>query len=77
MTEASATITMVGPAALAVFEFDVPKVGRAIVVMTHTPIDALCMNVEFYAYAEKKVSRIMAWYVLSAIAIAYHSVLTI
>lgn len=55
---------MIGPAALAVFEFDVPKVGHAIVVMAHTPIDSLCMNVEFYAYAEKSVSRVMAWYVL-------------
>lgn len=62
---------MIGPAALAVFEFDVPKVGRAIVVMAHTPIDSLCMNVEFYAYAEKSVSRVMAWYVLGAFAIAY------
>jgi cholesterol 7-dehydrogenase len=63
-TKATATITMIGPAALAVFEFDVPKVGRAIVVMAHTPIDSLCMNVEFYAYAEKSVSRVMAWYLL-------------
>lgn len=63
-TNAVADITYIGPSCIMCFQFTTDA-GKIILFQTHTPNpDPLNCNTEFLWYAEKKVWRALAWYVV-------------
>jgi len=62
-TTALAEITYVGPSSLMIFQFNT-EAGKIVLFQTHLPTDPLNCDTEFVWYCEKKVWRMMAWYVV-------------
>jgi len=62
-TTAVAEITFVGPSSLMLFKFNTPA-GTIVLFQTHLPIDHLNSHTEIVWYAEKRVWKALAWYVV-------------
>ncbi|CAF1065758.1 unnamed protein product [Adineta steineri] len=62
-TKANASITFYGPGGITVFRFDL-EIGRIYLFHTHTPTDYTELDVEFRAYVETKIPRLLHWYVI-------------
>lgn len=62
-TKVDATILFYGPGGITLFRFDGPF-GRLYLFHTNTPTDYTELNVEFRAFAETKISRLVSWYVI-------------
>jgi len=62
-TTALAEITFVGPSSLMIFQFTTPA-GKIVLFQTHLPLDPLNCQTEFVWFAEKKVWKALAWYVV-------------
>lgn len=62
-TKANASITFYGPAGITVFRFDI-EFGRIYLFHTHTPTSFTELDVEFRAYVETKIPRLLHWYVI-------------
>ncbi|CAF3388318.1 unnamed protein product [Rotaria sp. Silwood1] len=62
-TKIDASITFYGPGGITLFRFD-GKFGRIYLFHTHTPTDYTELDVEFRAYVEKKIPRLLSWYII-------------
>ena len=62
-TKIDAKITFYGPGGITLFRFD-GAFGRIYLFHTHTPTDYMELNVEFLAYSERKISRLLNWYII-------------
>ncbi|MCS6915734.1 MAG: Rieske 2Fe-2S domain-containing protein [Myxococcales bacterium] len=68
-SSASARLSYLGPGTIGVFRFTVPRVGRMILLQTHTPEQPLRQRLRFRWYAEPRFPRLMiAWVVGNWIA---------
>lgn len=63
-TAATARITFHGPGGIVQFDFSIPNLGGITMFQTHTPIAPLKQQVHFSWFAEKRISRILASYVV-------------
>lgn len=63
-TRATAKITFYGPGSLVTFHFTVPDVGEIIMFQTHLPVAPLEQQVRFRWYADRKMPRLLASYVV-------------
>ena len=62
-TKVDASITFYGPGGITLFRFD-GEFGRIYLFHTHTPVDYTDLDVEFRAYVQRKIPRILSWYVI-------------
>lgn len=62
-TKADASITFYGPAGITLFRFD-GAFGRIYLFHTHTPTDYLELDVQFRAFVQKKIPRLLSWYII-------------
>jgi len=62
-TDARGTVTFVGPASICYFRFET-EMGEIHLFHTHTPIEPLLTKVEFRWWADKKMPRLLVWYVV-------------
>ncbi|EFC49839.1 Rieske non-heme iron oxygenase family protein [Naegleria gruberi] len=62
-TTVNARIELFGPAGIALFRFD-GSFGRIYLFHTHSPKSKTNLDVGFVAYAEKKIPRLLVWYVV-------------
>ncbi|CAF0774791.1 unnamed protein product [Rotaria sordida] len=62
-TKVDASITFYGPGGITLFRFD-GKFGRVYLFHTHTPTNYTELDVEFRAYVEKKIPRLLSWYIV-------------
>ena len=63
-TGADAKITFHGPGGIVQFDFTIPGVGGITMFQTHTPIAPLRQQVHFSWYSDKRISRMLASYVV-------------
>ena len=63
-TGARAKITFHGPGGIVQFDFSIPNVGEITMFQTHTPLAPLKQRVHFSWYAERRMSRLLASYVV-------------
>lgn len=63
-TQADAKITFMGPGSVVTFHFQIPELGDIIMFQTHTPTEPCRLNVQFYWYADKRIPRVLVWYVV-------------
>jgi cholesterol 7-dehydrogenase len=63
-TAADATIEFLGPGSIVRFLFEIPRVGAVVLYHTTTPVAPLRQQVRFRWFAERKVPRVVAWYVV-------------
>lgn len=63
-TAASAKITFHGPGGIVQFDFAIPGVGEITMFQTHTPIAPLRQQVHFSWFSDRRVSRVLASYVV-------------
>jgi cholesterol 7-dehydrogenase len=61
---ADAAIEFVGPGGVVVFTFDVPDFGGAIMFQSHTPLGPMAQQVRFTWFAERRMPRLIASYVI-------------
>jgi cholesterol 7-dehydrogenase len=62
-TKVDASITFYGPGGITLFRFD-GEFGRLYLFHTHTPTDYTELDVEFRAYVERKIPRLLNWYII-------------
>ena len=62
-TKVEASITFYGPGGITLFRFD-GEFGRIYLFHTHTPTDYTELDVGFRVYAERKIPRLLLWYVI-------------
>ncbi|CAF1604207.1 unnamed protein product [Rotaria magnacalcarata] len=62
-SKVDASITFHGPGGITLFRFD-GGFGRIYLFHTHTPTDYMELDVEFRAYVEKKIPRLLNWYIV-------------
>jgi len=62
-TGAQGTVTYVGPGSICYFYFET-ELGNIQLFQTHTPVALLLQRVEFRWWADKKIPRILVWYVI-------------
>ena len=62
-TKVDASITFYGPAGITLFRFD-GEFGRIYLFHTHTPTDFTELNVEFRAFVQRKIPRLLSWYIV-------------
>jgi len=62
-SKATAKITFIGPSSLMSFEFDTP-VGRIVLFQSHLPMEQLATRVELEWFAERKIWKLLVWYVV-------------
>jgi len=63
-TEAKARATFVGPASVIQFRFFLPEVGEMVLLQTHLPLEGALQQTQFRWYADPKIPRLLAWYVV-------------
>lgn len=63
-TGASAKITFYGAGGMVQFDFSIPNLGRITMFQTHTPIAPLKQQVHFSWFSDKRISRVLASYVV-------------
>ncbi|MFW6067449.1 MAG: Rieske 2Fe-2S domain-containing protein [Myxococcota bacterium] len=63
-TRGRADICMAGPGGVITFDFAIPDVGRVLMYQTHTPVTPVAQQVRFRWFAERRVPRILVWYVV-------------
>lgn len=63
---AFATVTFVGPGAVVRLAFDVPDLGRVVLVQTQTPLAPLRQRVSFRWFAERQIPGFLATYIVGA-----------
>jgi cholesterol 7-dehydrogenase len=63
---ADALATFTGPGSVVNFRFDIPEVGEMELYQTHLPISPLEQQVDFHWFSDKKVPRLLAWYVVGS-----------
>ena len=61
-TKVDASITFYGPGGITLFRFD-GEFGRIYLFHTHTPTSLMELDVEFRAYVEHKIPRLLDWYI--------------
>lgn len=62
-TKVDASIIFYGPGAITLFRFD-GSFGRLYLFHTNTPTDYTELDVEFRAFVEPKISRLLSWYII-------------
>ncbi|CAF0749375.1 unnamed protein product [Didymodactylos carnosus] len=62
-TKVDASIKFYGPGGITLFQFD-GEFGRLYLFHCHTPTDYTCLDVEFLAFIEKKIPRLLSWYII-------------
>ncbi len=62
-TKVNASITFHGPGGITLFRFD-GEFGTIYLFHTHTPIGYTELDVEFRAYVEQRIPRLLHWYVI-------------
>ncbi len=62
-TKVEASITFYGPGGMTLFRFD-GEFGRIYLFHTHTPTGYTELDVEFRAYVERKIPRLLSWYII-------------
>lgn len=62
-TKVDASITFYGPGGITLFRFD-GEFGRIYLFHTHTPTDFTSLDVEFRAFVERKIPRLLTWYII-------------
>jgi cholesterol 7-dehydrogenase len=61
-TQGKAHVRFVGPGALLIFELSLPKLGRVVLLHTHTPVEPLLQQVRYRWYADRALPRpLVAW----------------
>ena len=63
-TRASARVTVTGPASIVNFRITIPGMGGVEIVQTHLPVAPLEQQVDFHWFADRKMPRLLAWYVV-------------
>ncbi|MBC7174173.1 MAG: hypothetical protein H5U40_17145, partial [Polyangiaceae bacterium] len=63
---ATAKIRLEGPGGLVVFDFEVRKLGRLVMLQTHLPVGPLRQHVRFRWYAAKTLPRPLVAYVVGS-----------
>lgn len=61
---AHAKITLFGPGSTVWFRFTLPDLGDVLMFQTHLPTGPLNQRVRFHWWADRKVPRALAWYVV-------------
>ena len=59
----NASITFHGPGGITLFRFD-GEFGRIYLFHTHTPTSYTDLDVEFLAFVERKIPRLLNWYII-------------
>lgn len=62
-TKVDASITFYGPGGITLFRFD-GEFGRIYLFHTHTPTGYTELDVEFRVFTQRKISRILSWYIV-------------
>lgn len=62
-TKVDASITFFGPGGITLFRFD-GEFGRLYLFHTHTPTDFTQLDVQFRAFVQRKIPRILSWYII-------------
>ncbi len=63
-TRASARVTFTGAGSIMNFRITIPDMGDVDVVQTHLPIGPLEQQVDFHWFADRRVPRLLVWYVV-------------
>ncbi len=61
---ASAVATFTGPGSVVNFRFDIPDLGKMELMQTHLPVGPLEQQVNFRWFADPKIPRLVAWYIV-------------
>lgn len=59
-----ARVTFHGPASIVTFRFDIPGKGEIEMYQTHLPVGPLEQQVHFRWFADRRLSRLLVWYVI-------------
>ena len=62
-TKVDASITFYGPGGITLFRFD-GEFGRLYLFHTHTPSGYTELDVEFRAFVQRKIPRLLTWYII-------------
>ena len=65
-SRATAAIRFIGPGGVVAFTFDVPDRGRILMFHTHTPLAPLSQRVRFTWFADRRIPRLLASYIVGS-----------
>ena len=63
-TAAEARVTYTGPGSIVNFRFTIPGKGEIEMIQTHLPVGPLEQQVDFTWFADRRVPRLLVWYVI-------------
>ena len=65
-TRTQAEVSFWGPGSVMTFRFNIPDQGEIVLYQTHLPVSPLEQQVDFRWFADRKLPRLLVWYVVGS-----------